>query len=191
MTPRDDGWLTTAEAAVILDRSPHTVGDLARAGRLPSMRRGRQLLVSEVAVRERAAQAAQWVSYIRATEIVGCSETAILHAVQRGDIERREVQSNAQPALSRVSVEEFAGEWAIRRAEKDRRVAQREARRSGPPDDEHVWLNPTTAALVLGISVSRLRQLAVDERVPFTQHGGRRWYRRDHAEQLSAARQAR
>jgi excisionase family DNA binding protein len=57
----DYGWLTTAEAASILGRSPHTVGDLARAGRLPWMRCGRQLLVSAGAVRERAAQAAQWV----------------------------------------------------------------------------------------------------------------------------------
>jgi excisionase family DNA binding protein len=164
VTPRDDGWLTTAEAAVILDRSPHTVGDLARAGQLPSMRRGRQLLVSEVAVRERAEQAAQWVSYLRATEIVGCSETAILHAVQRGDIERR---------MSRVSVENFAGEWATRRAERDRRRAQREA--PGAPAR-------------LGISLSRLRQLAVDERVPFMESGGRRWYRRDHIERIAAAR---
>jgi hypothetical protein len=171
--PPDDGWLTTAEAAVILDRSPHTVGDLARTGHVPWIRRGRQLLVREVAVRERAEEAAQWVSYIRAAEIVGCSETAILHAVQRGDIDRREVQSNALPALSRESVDRFAGEWAARRAEKERRRAQREARRSGPADDEHVWLKPSTAALVLGMSVSRLRQLAMDERVPFALHRGR------------------
>lgn len=188
MTPRDDGWQTTAEAAVILGRTPHTVGHLARTGQLPWVKRGSQLLVSEAAVRERAEKAAEWVSYIRAAEIVGCSETAILHAVQRGDIERRKVQTNAQPALSRESVEKFAGNWAARQAEKERRRAERGSAPGGPPDDEHVWLMPSTAALVLGVSSSGLRQMARDERVPFAESGGRRWYRRDHIEHLAAAR---
>jgi excisionase family DNA binding protein len=186
--PRGDGWLTTAEAAAILGRSPHTVGHLARTGRLPWKREGRRLLVDEAAVREYAAKAAQWVSYIRAAQIVGCSETAILHAVQRGDIKRRKVESNAQPALSRSSVDRFAGEWAVRQAERECRRTQREAKKSGPPEDGQVWLTSATAALVLGITTSRLRQLAQKERVPFTQTGGRRWYRRDHLEQLSGAR---
>lgn len=188
MTPRDDGWLTTAEAAAILNRSAHTVGHLARTGRLPCRRTGRQLLVDEAAVRERAEKAAEWVSYIRAAEIVGCSETAILHAVQRGDIERRKVLNSAHPALSRASVDRFAGEWAARAAEKERRRAQNGARRSDPPDEEHVWLKPATAALVLGVSSSGLRQMARDERVSMTERYGRRWYRRDLIEQLAAAR---
>ncbi|GEP32732.1 hypothetical protein NSZ01_05000 [Nocardioides szechwanensis] len=192
MTCRDDGWLTTAEAATLLNRSRHTVGHLARTGHLPWKRRGRELLVDETAVRDRVEETARWVSYVRAAAIVGCSETAILHAVRRGDIDRRQVESNAQPALSRASVDQFAEEWAVRQADMERRRRERERRKpSGPPDEEHVWLRPTTAALVLGITASRLRQLAANDRVPFCECQGRRWYRRDHIEQVAAGRRAR
>jgi hypothetical protein len=188
VTPRE--WLTTAEAGAVLDRTPHYVGHLARTGQLASRKDGQVVMVDGHAVREGATRAAEWVSYNRAAKLVGCSPTAILHAVQRGEIARRRAEHRAQPALSRDSVEAFASEWATQQEAKARVRAQRAANRLGPPDDEHVWLKPTTAALVLGMSTSRLRQLASQERIPFTQQSGRRWYRRDHVEQAAARRTA-
>ncbi|MDE0775443.1 MAG: helix-turn-helix domain-containing protein [Nocardioides sp.] len=51
-----------------------------------------------------------------------------------------------------------------------------------------MWLDTTTAALVLGISTGRVRQLARSGRLPFTEHAGRRWFARHHVEQRAAAR---
>lgn len=184
-------WIATTRAADLLGCTPHYISHLARTGQLPSRRDGRSLLVDEAAVHKRAETAAQWVSYERAAKIVGCSSSAIVRAVQRGRIERRPVEHRAQPALSRQSVDEFARAWAAQKRASARRRVERAARRIEPPDDEHVWLSPSTAALVLGVSASGLRLLARQDRVPFAESGGRRWYRRDHVERLCAARRLR
>ncbi|MDP3890499.1 hypothetical protein [Nocardioides sp.] len=186
MSPRE--WLTTAQAAVLLECTPHHVGYLARTGVLRSKMQGRNLLVEAAAVQARVVDAAQWVSYLGAAEVVGCGQTTITRAVRRGDIERRLTTNRAQPALRRESVERFAIQWRSAQREQRRRRAVRESRRFGPPDSEYVWLSPGVTALMLGVSRSRLRQLAREERVPFTMSSGRRWYRRDHVEIAAASR---
>lgn len=108
-------WITTEEAASILGRTAHTVGYLARTGQLPSKSNGCGLLVKANAVRERADDAGLWVSQLRAAELVRCSATTILRAVQRGVITRRPPASRAQPTLSRASVDDFARTWVAER----------------------------------------------------------------------------
>ncbi len=49
-------WLTTAEAAFVLLVSQVRVSTLARKGRLPAVRQGRQWLVDRAAVEKRAAE---------------------------------------------------------------------------------------------------------------------------------------
>ena len=60
--------------------------------------------------------------------------------------------------------------------------------REGPPDRDHVWLDTVAAAVVLGVSANRVRQLIEAERIPATRHGRRWWLRRDLVEQCQAAR---
>ena len=47
-----------------------------------------------------------------------------------------------------------------------------------PPDDTDVWLDGPTVALMLGISTTRVSQLARRDRLPNTRRGRRRWFRR-------------
>ena len=60
-----------------------------------------------------------------------------------------------------------------------------------PPNDGHVWLSASTAALVLGISRVRVCQLARADRIPHMRRRERLWFRRDLLEQYAAARVAR
>ncbi|MDP3950308.1 helix-turn-helix domain-containing protein [Microbacterium sp.] len=59
---------------------------------------------------------------------------------------------------------------------------------SKPPQDGHFWLSRAEAALVLGISASRVSELTRTDKIPATRAGHRHWYRRDQVEQLAAAR---
>ena len=96
----------------------------------------------------------------------------------KGFTSKRAALNAAQPSLDRQSVTEFAGEWAVtnqHRADRPRPV-------SAPPDDEEVWLDSATTALVLGISQSRLNQLALADRLPCVVRGKRRWFRRTHVD---------
>jgi excisionase family DNA binding protein len=51
-----------------------------------------------------------------------------------------------------------------------------------PPDEEHVWLRTREAAEFMGVSQPAISQWARAGRLPFVEHGCRRWFRRDHLE---------
>ena len=74
--------------------------------------------------------------------------------------------------------------WAVECEQKRRELEGRRRTRpvTGPPDDEHVWLSTTEAALVLGLSQSGVRYRAVEVLLPCKRSGSRVWFRRDHAE---------
>ena len=60
-----------------------------------------------------------------------------------------------------------------------------------PPDVEgDVWLDAVATALVLRLSPTRVNQLAAEVRLPFTEAGRRRWFRRSHIEHIASARAA-
>ena len=160
---------------------------LARRGRLRAQKRDGRWWPDEASVRESLQERQEWISLETAAEMVGCHPHTVLRHVQAGEIEQRAVD-HALPSLSRESVERFGEQ---RRAElaatQDRRDA-RALRASGPPEDGEVWLNSVTTALVLGLSTTRVDQLARAERLPYTLRGRRRWFRRSHVEQIAAAR---
>ena len=54
-------------------------------------------------------------------------------------------------------------------------------------DDEHVWLRTREAAEFMGVSTPAISQRARHGRLPFVEHAGRRWYRRDHLELVKHA----
>ena len=92
------------------------------------------------------------------------------------------------PSLDRDSAQLWATSWAAaREASAERRARQQPA---GPPDDEHVWLDTATAAVVVGFTVPWMRRLAEMERAPATKVGTRGWWRRDLVEAYGAARAA-
>ena len=146
-------------------------------------RGGHRWWVDESGVRTLAEERSRWLSFADAAELFGCSEGAIKTAVNAGRLRQRDVHRSL-PSLDRESVVKLAGEWAAR---KQRRI-ERAKTGTGPPDDGDVWLDMATAALVLGISRSRLSQLTQANRLPCPTQKGRRWFRRGHIEQAAAAR---
>lgn len=133
-----------------------------------------------------ADQAEQWVSWVRAAELLGRHESTIRLYVAQGRLSSRPRQG-ARPSVHLPSVHALAAQLRSERRARAVRAARR-AKRRHPPDSEHVWLTASTAALVLGVTRNRVDQRAVAGTLPFTAHNGRRWFRRDLIEQAAAAR---
>jgi hypothetical protein len=83
---------------------------------------------------------------------------------------------------------EFAESLATRARARARDRTALAASKVGPPVGGDVWFDTRTTALVLGISVTRVGQLARCGRLPCTDIAGRRWFRRSGSECIAAAR---
>jgi hypothetical protein len=112
----------------------------------------------------------EWVSHAAAAELVGCSTSTI---EQHLDEIAHRPRRGGRPSLDRESVEVFAARWRKGLAEKEVRGRSRaEATpRNQPPTDGDVWLDATTAALVIGCTVQWVTRLALAERLPATRGG--------------------
>lgn len=191
--PDLSGWLCTREGAEVLGVSEGHVLWLIGHHRLDALRRGGRWWVPARSAaqlqRDRDDEQSRWVSAAEAARIVGCSQNAILRAAHRGEITQRRVPRQ-RPSLARSSVEEFKALWTSRVSA--RAGAQQPAGRpaSAPLDDQHEWLSTRQAAQVLGLSASRINQLARLEMLPATTRANRRWYRADHLRLLRNARTA-
>lgn len=132
----------------------------------------------------------EWITAFDAAALVGCHRHTIDRYAQAGHIARRFPSGRKSPTLNRVSVEEFAQWWCARELEAVERRLKRDAARSGPPEDGDVWLDSTTASLVVGVSPQYLRRLARQGRLPAAATAGRPkwWFRRQDVEQFAAAR---
>ena len=102
--------------------------------------------------------------------------------VARGDL-----SSRGQGVRGSLDRDEVLALRVTRREAVDRREAEREARRQRastgqPPDDEHEWLRLREAAQFMGVSTRAISTRARRGRLPFVEHEGRRWFRRDHLE---------
>ena len=129
----------------------------------------------------------EWVSHAAAAELVGCSPSTI--EAHLDEIDNRP-RHGGRPSLDLASVEAFAARWRVRVAEESERARRRAdvIPRGQPPTDQDVWLDATTAALVIGRSEQWVTRLALAERLPATRGGSRRWwFRRHHVEQHAAA----
>ncbi len=127
------------------------------------------------------------MTHRQAALLLGVHVSLIPKMLRRGELTSR----GESPALSRRQVIELA---AARNAEADERERRRTAPPlSGPrpPDDEHQWLPTPAAAAVLGCTEIALKGRAARGQVPYTVHGGRRWFRLDLLELLLRARAAR
>lgn len=189
-------WLTTAEAAEILAVQSGTVLRHVELGNLVA-HRGSQVWVSEESVRELAEESSRWVSWRVAVDILGCTREDIPRLVAQGHLEQRPAH-RTRPSLSLASVEAYAPRYAAERLEAQRLKVEAErqkadsllerAARNQPPPDGDVWLDVSTAALVLGLCPSRVLQLAHAELLPASLVGRRWWLRRRDVEQAAAVR---
>jgi excisionase family DNA binding protein len=109
------------------------------------------------------------ISDAEVAEILGVRELSVSRLVGRGVPHKPAKGRNR--ALDRVEVE---------------RIALERYRPSHP-----YWLTTREAADFLGVTRERVRQLAVDDRLPCVVHDGRRYYRRHQVEVIANARQAR
>ena len=108
--------------------------------------------------------AREWITHAEAAAIVGCGLSTIDRRQRAGDIARRHVADRKVPSLNRASVEAFAEQWKREQAEKQQ--VQDVKPPDGPPDDGDVWLDSTTASLVVGVSPQYLGRLALQGRLP-------------------------
>ncbi|WP_342748981.1 helix-turn-helix domain-containing protein [Nocardioides gansuensis] len=187
--PGPHGWLTTKQAAEILGVTPATVH--RHAGSLET-HHGAQLWVTEESVLRLREERRRWMSWQEAADLIGCSRHAVAKLLAAGHLNRRQV--NRAVSLSPASVEAAARVHAEQQKAADQaRAADRLAKehalreRTAPPDDGEVWLDVTTAALLLGVTANSVRQRIRHGRVPATRRGRRFWLRRVDVEQASAA----
>lgn len=127
-----------------------------------------------------------WMTYADAEPMLGCSHTKIAAMVKAGRIRSRDQTYRAWPSLWRADVDRVAGELAAERAAVQKRRSARPMK--APPDDDHVWLSPAEAALVLGLTRTGVMYRAHEGLLPHVRRGRRVWFRREHIEQAAAAR---
>lgn len=125
-----------------------------------------------------------WVTYAEAAEILGCHVSNVAKLVEKGQL-----NSSGQRGASfdRNQVEQFA----LRREAKRQVRAQRSRgyqRIDQRPDQNHDWLSPRQVAALLGVSPQAITRRIRTDRLPAVENGGRHWVRRDHLEQVEAAR---
>lgn len=128
-----------------------------------------------------------WVTHRQAAELLGVHVSLIPKMLRRGDLTSR----GESPALSRRQVVELAAARAAEADERERRRTTPPSSGPRPPDDEHEWLPTPAAAAVLGCTEIALKGRAARGQVPYTVHGGQRWFRLDLLELLLRARAAR
>lgn len=132
----------------------------------------------------------EWITHAEAAAIVGCGLKVIDNRQRAGVIERRYPHDRKIPSLSRASVEVFAEQWQRQQAEARERADPAQMPKDGPPDDGDVWLDTTTASLVVGVSTQYLGRLALQGRLPAALDKQKRkwWFRRSQIEDYAAAR---
>jgi excisionase family DNA binding protein len=113
------------------------------------------------------------MSWPEAAELVGCPVPTIDWHTRTGRIETRPFRG-PRPTLKRESVEEFAGWWAERQAERFNR-RQRPRKRVSDPPDATGWLDTTQAAARLGVSRTHVPWLAERGVIDGVRRGQRWW----------------
>ena len=185
--PPSHEWIGVKEASELIDRNTESVSRIARQNGLTMQRSRGRLWLRRDEIESLVADRASWLSWVDASALTGFSPSVIGQAVKAGRIERRPNAHRAQPGLSRSSVETWAAEERLRRAQAAARGEEVRAR-TEPPHDGHQWLSVPSAARILAVHPTRVRQLIAAGKLPATRKGRRTWLRHDHVE---AARKTR
>ncbi|GAB2767537.1 hypothetical protein GCM10027020_20380 [Nocardioides salsibiostraticola] len=176
--------LTKTEAASRLGVRRNHVYWLLRMGHLRNDE-NEKALVDAASVEVLRLDRYEWISAARAAKLLESSLHAVWIGVSDGHITQH--RRGKRPSLARSTVLSYR---TFRDAETARKgVDDAEQRRlKEPPDTEHVWITPRVFALMAGYGEANARRLLKAGRVPVVQVGSKWWIRRDHAEQLVAAR---
>jgi hypothetical protein len=128
----------------------------------------------------------EWISYLEAARLIECSHMTITRTVHDGRLVHR-AGARRHPSISQASARQVGVEWRALQQARTEATQGRAARRT-PPDDGDVWLDAKAAAAVLGVSTNAIYQRVLAGRMPFTLHGGTKWFRRADIEMRAAVR---
>ncbi|UFN45201.1 helix-turn-helix domain-containing protein [Nocardioides okcheonensis] len=185
-------WLTVEDAALALTCSESSVLRWVRAGGLEAKLEGRVWVSGESVDRlivARAADEQEWVSQADAAQVVGCSRGRIPELIKEGLLVQRP-GPRWRASISRESAVSASEVWSqrVRGTELKRDERRRTRPTNEPPDDGHVWVTTTTAALTLGLTRNGVGQRIRAGTLPGTRRGNRYWLRRQDVEVAAAAR---
>ena len=131
----------------------------------------------------------EWITYVEAARVIGCDERTLARMVRDGRFVQRK-GPRAQPSISAESAR-AVGRGSCREAfagTASRGAGGCEGRSLDATPHGDVSLSAETAALVLGVTRQSVDQRAADGKLPFTVHGGMKWFRRSDVEMRAAVR---
>jgi hypothetical protein len=132
----------------------------------------------------------EWITYVEAARVIGCADRTVARMVRDGRFVQRK-GPRAQPSISAESARAVGVEVRAAGLSGEQRAAERAAAKAArwtPPPDGNVWLSAETTALVLGVTTQSVHQRFADGKLPFTVHGGMKWFRRSDVEMRAAVR---
>ena len=155
--PDPSGWVSAADAAKTLGLAEAYVAQGTSSGRFPMVKhRGESWMRQndlDRLLEQRAEEGRLWVSRKEVAALAGCSTPTVDRAIAQGAISVRDrPRPTAKRSLERESAERWAAQWRAKRAIERSRVRSEAGPSSRPPDDEYVWLDTSTAALIVGVT---------------------------------------
>ena len=127
------------------------------------------------------------LTYAQAADVLGCHVSNVAKLVAKGRIPLHVEPGARRGYLLREEVESLAEARRVAAVARKGRVHRRPLvdRR---PDAEHDWLTPSEVGRLIGMTQQGVLARARRGALPATRNGGRWWIRRDHLEQVEAAR---
>ena len=127
----------------------------------------------------------EWITYEQAAAILGCHFSNVAKLIRKGDLTST---GKRGASLNREQVEALAERRAAERAAKAARPPRKYQRVDHRPDHDHEWLSVRQVAELLGVTRPAVMGRIHRGKLPSVENGGRYWVRRDHLEQVEAAR---
>ena len=127
------------------------------------------------------------VTYEQAGAILGCHVSNVAKLVTKGQLTSTGQRGGS---LDQDQVEALAARRTAETTSRAQRPPRRYQRIDHRPDHDHDWLSPREVAELLGVTSPAVMSRIHRERLPAVENGGRYWVRRDHLEQVEAARLA-
>ena len=126
-----------------------------------------------------------WVTYDTAAAILGCHVSNVPKLIRKGELTST---GKRGVCLNRKQVEALAHLRAAEREERASRTPRMYQRIDHCPDHDHDWLSPGRSPNSSGSPSRRPSAASTASGLPAVENGGRFWVRRDHLEQVEAAR---
>lgn len=129
-----------------------------------------------------------WITRRRAAELLECSTNTVDRLITIGDLQTRPAAPSRGGSLDQDQVVALAARRYEEREAITRNRVLREQRRVVPPDNDHEWLTASQAARVVRVTPMAIYKRVQRGTIPYTDHGGRHWFRHDHMKLLANSR---